>query len=93
MVVLRRKPLPMEEIAKLVVVAWVVVARRAVKFCSEVAPSTLSVPLAFSAPPTLSKLEIVVDDVTAKVPVLVAPVVVRPPLKLSKVEVPLEVKG
>ena len=43
-------------------------------------PRTVSVPLAFSAPPTLRSEARVVEEVTANVPVEVAPVVVRPPL-------------
>ncbi len=58
-----------------------------------VLPATESVPLALSAPPTLSKLEMVVEPVTANVPVEVAPVVVRPPLNARVVEVALPMNG
>ena len=56
---------------------------------SEVLPSTVSAPLALSEPPTLRIEPTVVELVTAKVPVLVAPVVVRPPLNCVSVEVAL----
>ncbi len=50
---------------------------------SEVPPRTVRVLLALRAPFTLRSEARVVDPVTAKVPVLVAPVVVRPPLKAT----------
>ena len=52
-------------------------------------PKTVRVPFAESAPPTVSTLESVVEPVTAKVPEVVAPVVVSPPLKASWVVVAL----
>ena len=66
-------------------VAFDVVAFTPVKFWSEVLPNTVSPPFALSAPPTLRSEESVVDEVTAKVPVEVAPVVVR----LASVERPV----
>jgi len=50
-------------------------------------PLKVPPPLALSEPPTLSNDDRVVEPVTANVPVLVAPVVVRPPLKATSVEV------
>ena len=78
-VVLRSEPEAIVEMAKEVEVApW-----------REVLPLTVKVPLALSAPPTLRMDARVVEPVTAKVPVEVAPVVVSPPLKASVVEVAL----
>ena len=54
---------------------------------SDVLPRTVSVPLALSAPPTLRSDDTVVEPVTARVPVVVAPVVVRPPLKATSEDV------
>ena len=65
LVVLSKLPDAMLEIAKLVVVACVVVPKSAVKFCSDVLPSTVSDPFALSAPPTVSVL-LSVDDPLAK---------------------------
>ena len=68
----------------LIVVEPVTASEVEVAAWSEVPPSTVSEPLALSAPPTLSMEVRVVEPVTAKVPVEVAPVVVRPPLKVLR---------
>ncbi len=49
--------------------------------------------LALSWPPTLRREAMVVEPVTASVPVEVAPVVVSPPLKAMEVVVALPMKG
>ena len=49
-----------------------------------VLPRTVSVPLALREPPTLSREASVVEAATAKVPVEVAPVVVRPALNFCR---------
>lgn len=64
-----------------------------VAFASVVLPATVSEPFALSAPPTLRRLASVVEPVTAKVPVEVAPVVVRPPLNAIGLDVALEGNG
>ena len=62
-VVFNIEPEEIEEMAKEVEVAP----------CSDVLPKTVSDPLAESAPPTFNRLARVVEPVTAKVPVEVAP--------------------
>jgi len=64
-----------------------------VAFAKMVLPATVKVPFALRAPPTFNIEESVVEDVTASVPVLVAPVVVRPPLKAICVVVALLENG
>ena len=59
-----------------------------VAFWSDVLPATVSVPLAFNAPPILRSKEMVVEPVTASA-VVVAPAKVAPPLKAICVEVAL----
>ena len=58
-----------------------------------VLPKTVSEPLALRAPPTERSDESVVEPVTARVPVEVAPVVVKPPLNASCVDVAFEGNG
>ena len=60
---------------------------------SEVAPKTVRLPLALSAPPTFKSDASVVEPVTANVPLEVALLNVAPPLKASNVVVALFGKG